>query len=122
MLLPAGSRAYSGMGGGPVWSENVIVAYMFPFLAGLRRGDNMRMAWDDLDLASEPATLVVRGGKAKKRVGILPLHDELVRELRELKPVTALPSVRVFPTAVTHATRRRDFVRACTSVQRVRLA
>ena len=72
----------------------------------------MRMTWGDLDLASEPATLTVRGGKAKKRVDTLPLHDELVRELRELKPVTALPSARVFPTAVTHATRRRDFVRA----------
>ncbi len=89
----------------PLW-------YMFPLLAGLRRGDLERMRWRDLDFDSQPPTLTIRGGKAKRRVDVLPLHAELQRELRAIKPHDALPSAPVFPTTVTHVTRRADFKRA----------
>jgi integrase/recombinase XerD len=89
----------------PLW-------YLFPLLAGLRRGDMMRMRWADLDFAGNPPTLTIRGGKARKRVDVLPLHADLVLELHSVRPRAALPSAAVFPTAVTHATRRTDFERA----------
>ena len=89
----------------PLW-------YLFPLQAGLRRGDMVRMRWSDLDLASSPATLTIRGGKARRRVDVLPLHEELVRELLSVRPRAALPSAPVFPTTVTHPTRRKDFERA----------
>ncbi len=72
----------------------------------------MRMRWADLDLAGPPPTLIIRGGKARKRVDVLPLHPDLVRELQAIRPRAALPSAAVFPSAVTHATRRMDFERA----------
>lgn len=89
----------------PLW-------YLFPLLAGLRRGDMMRMPWADLDLDADQPTLTIRGGKARKREDVLPLHPDLVRELRAIRPRTALPAAPVFPTAVTHSTRRADFRRA----------
>ncbi len=89
----------------PLW-------YLFPLLAGLRRSDMLRMRWADLALDSKPGTLTIRGGKARKRVDVLPLHPELVAELRRVKPRHALPSAPVFPTTVTHPTRRADFKRA----------
>ena len=89
----------------PLW-------YLFPLLAGLRRSDMMRMRWADLDFEASPPTLTIRGGKARKRVDVLPLHADLVLELLAVRPRTALPSAPVFPTAVTHPTRRADFKRA----------
>lgn len=86
--------------------------YLFPLLAGLRRGDLGRMCWRDVDLESTPACLTIRGGKARKRVDRLPLHAELVRELRAVRPRDVLPSARVFPALVTHTTRGKDFQRA----------
>jgi len=86
--------------------------YLFPLHAGLRRGDNMRMTWGDLDLKAKTPTLTIRGGKAKTRVDVLPLRAVLVSELKRLKPKNVLPSARVFPTAVTHATRKKDLLRA----------
>ena len=89
--------------GRPLW-------YMFALLAGLRRGDLIRLKWADVDL--ESAVITIRGGKAKRRVDRLPLHADLVKELRSLKRADVLPSARVFPEAVTNRTRRRDFERA----------
>lgn len=89
----------------PLW-------YLFPLLAGLRRGDMMRMTWGDLELKTRPATLTIRGGKARRRVDVLPLHADLVKELERIRPRTVMPSAEVFPTTVGHNTRRKDFLRA----------
>ncbi len=72
----------------------------------------MRMRWGDLDLKASTPSLTILGGKARKRVDILPLHEELVRELRAIRPGDALPSAKVFSTCVMHPTRRQDFQRA----------
>ena len=63
-------------------------------------------------LRRQPATLTIRGGKVRQPVDDLPLYEELVRELRAVRPRHALPSAPVFPTTVTHPTRRKDFERA----------
>ena len=39
-------------------------------LAGLRKGDMLRMRWRDLDLDGAPPTLTIRGGKAERRVDV----------------------------------------------------
>jgi integrase len=107
LLAAARFQAASVPGAGtrPLW-------YLLPLLAGLRRGDMQRMRWADLDLDSKIATLTIRGGKARRRVDVLPLHPDLVRELRDVQPRTALPSASVFATTVGHPTRRKDFERA----------
>lgn len=87
----------------PLW-------YLFPLLAGLRRGDMVNLTWGALDL--EGGVLTIRGGKAKHRVDRLPLHEELVAELLRVKPTHVLPSARVFPHAVANKTRQDDFKRA----------
>lgn len=89
----------------PLW-------YLLPLLAGLRRGDMVRLTWGDLDLAAKVPTLTVTGGKAKRRVDVLPLHPDLARDLAAVRPKDALPSARVFPRAVSNATRQEDFTRA----------
>ena len=72
----------------------------------------VRMRWADLRLDDTPPTVTIRGGKARKRVDVLLLHQDLVMELRSIRPRTALPSASVFPTTVGHETRRKDFDRA----------
>ena len=89
----------------PLW-------YLAPLLAGLRKGDMLRMRWRDLELESTPPTLTIRGGKAKRRVDVLPLHPDLVREFRAMRPSNVHPSAPVFPREVCNATRRQDFERA----------
>ncbi len=83
----------------PLW-------YLAPLLAGLRRGDMVRLRWRDLDLEGAPPTVTIRGGKAKKRVDVLPLHPDLRREFLAVKPAHALPAAQVFPHAISNATRR----------------
>ena len=89
----------------PLW-------YLFPLLAGLRRSDMVRLCWRDVDLHAKPPTLTICGGKARRRTDRLPLHAELVGELRAVRPGKVLPSALVFPRPVTNKTRRRDFERA----------
>ncbi len=84
--------------------------YMLPLRAGLRRSDMVRLAWRDIDLAGR--TLTVRGGKARHRVDVLPLCSELVEELCRLRPNHIIPAQRIFPSAVSNATRQADYKRA----------
>jgi hypothetical protein len=83
--------------------------YLLAHWAGLRRSELKGLKWGDLDL--ERAVLTVKEGKAH-RVDEVPLHPELVEELLRIKPSLAHPTSRVFLTAVTTQTRRRDFVKA----------
>ena len=47
----------------------------------------------------------IRDGKAK-REDVVPLHPELLAELKRIRPAGVLPSTRVFPEEVTNLTRR----------------
>jgi len=87
----------------PLW-------YLFALLAGLRRSDLERLTWGAVDL--EARRLTIRGGKAKRRVDELPLHPELVKEIRSTRPRNVLPAARVFPKPVSNGTRQKDFKEA----------
>ncbi|MCP3981429.1 MAG: tyrosine-type recombinase/integrase [bacterium] len=83
--------------------------YLCAALAGLRRGDLVRLRWADVDLKA--ATITLTHGKAK-RVDVLPLHPDLAHELEKIRPEAVEPTAPVFPTAVTTRTQQRDFLRA----------
>jgi len=83
--------------------------YLTAVLAGLRRSELTKLKWGSLDL--EEGLLTIRDGKAK-REDVVPLHPELLAELKAAKPLGAAPTDLVFPTAVTNLTRKLDFERA----------
>ncbi len=84
--------------------------YLAAALAGLRRGDLMRLSWADIDF--ENGSITISEGKAK-RTDILPVHPQLASELRRLHAERLpMPTAKVFPTAVTAATVAKDFLRA----------
>ncbi len=83
--------------------------YLTAGLAGLRRSELIRLTWSSVDL--EQGRLTIRDGKAK-REDVLPLHPELLEELKRMRPADATASMRVFPEEVTNLTRKKDFERA----------
>lgn len=83
--------------------------YLTAVLSGLRRGELIRLTWASVDL--DQGVFTIRDGKAK-REDIVPLHPELLAELKRIRPQHAQPSDRVFPTEVTNLTRKLDFERA----------
>jgi integrase len=83
--------------------------YLTAALAGLRRSELIRLTWASVNFDDE--VLTIRDGKAK-REDLVPLHPELLEELKRIRPADALPSTRVFPEAVTNRTRTEDFRRA----------
>jgi integrase len=83
--------------------------YLGAVLAGLRRSELTKLTWASVDL--EAGLLTIRDGKAK-REDVVPLHPELLAELKAGRPADAKPTDRVFPTAVTNLTRKHDFTRA----------
>jgi integrase len=83
--------------------------YLFALWGGLRRGELGRVTWGDLDL--KRAVLRMSKGKAK-RLDEVPIHPDLLAELKRIRPLDVLPSARVFPTSVTNDTRRKDWKRA----------
>jgi len=86
------------------------VWYLAAALAGLRRGDLVRLTWSDIDF--DQRVITIRGGKAK-RVDQVPMHPQLEEALRErLREARALPRAKVFSSAVTSRTQLLDFLRA----------
>lgn len=83
--------------------------YLTAALAGLRRSELIRLTWGSVNL--DDGVLVIRDGKAK-REDLVPLHPELLDELKRIKPKDAAPSTRVFAEEVTNLTRQKDFERA----------
>lgn len=83
--------------------------YMLALWAGLRLSELKVATWGDVDFRR--GVLVVRHGKAN-RVDEVPIHPELAPELLRARPQDFQRTARIFPTAVTNATRRKDFVRA----------
>jgi integrase len=83
--------------------------YLTAALAGLRRSELIRLTWASVNF--DDGVLTIRDGKAK-REDLVPLHPELLEELKRIYPTNAQPSTRVFPEEVTNRTRTEDFKRA----------
>jgi integrase len=83
--------------------------YLAALLAGLRKGDLIRLTWGNVDF--EKRRLTILNGKGSAR-DVLPLHPQLAEELARIRPAAALPMARVFPIQVRDLTRQRDFVLA----------
>ncbi len=83
--------------------------YLMALWGGLRRSELVKITWGDIDL--ERNLLTIRVGKAH-REDVVPLHPELMSELRRIRPSNAQPKDRIFPEEVTNKTRRLDFERA----------
>ncbi|MBL8964600.1 MAG: site-specific integrase [Phycisphaeraceae bacterium] len=84
--------------------------YLAAALAGLRKGDMMRLTWADVDF--EAATLTLRHGKAR-RVDVIPMHPQLAEALKaRLRAFPAVPTARVWSDTVGDVTRLKDFLRA----------
>ena len=83
--------------------------YLTAVLGGLRRSELIRLTWASVDL--DEGVFIIRDGKAK-REDVVPLHPELLAELKRIRPADAKATDRVFPTEVTNLTRKLDFERA----------
>jgi integrase len=84
--------------------------YMAAAMAGLRRGDLLKLTWSDVDF--DAGVITIRGGKAK-RVDQIPMHPQLLEVLRaRLRTFPAMPKARVFSSGVTSRTQLNDFLRA----------
>lgn len=94
--------------------------YACAAIAGLRKSDLQRLRWCDIDFEGNLITIFdgkrqrkARSAGREVRPDVIPLHPELAVILRTHRArAMALPQGPVFPTTVTDATRRRDFVRA----------
>ncbi len=83
--------------------------YLAALLAGLRKGDLIRLRWGDLDL--DAGTVTIREGKAK-RADVLPLHPQLIDTFRARLTHQPKPTDLVFPVPVADAVRKADYARA----------
>lgn len=83
--------------------------YALAVMAGLRLGEIRRLMWGDIDL--DGAVLVVREGK-NGHDDEVPLHPELVRELRAVRPLGARSVDPVCARNLNQRQRVRDFERA----------
>jgi integrase len=83
--------------------------YLFALWAGLRRGEMGRITWGDVDL--QRGVLRMSKGKAK-RLDEVPLHPDLLAELRRVRGLGGFSSGRIFPSVPTNETRTKDYNRA----------
>ena len=83
--------------------------YLMALHAGLRLSELKKITWGGVNFTRNVLTISM--GKAR-RVDEVPLHPDLRAELTRSKPAGALPTDRVFPTAVTNITRHRDYAAA----------
>ena len=73
------------------------IGYLFAVHTGLHRNELKTLIWRDVRLDAPNPYVVVQPKNAKNRKGEpLPLHTELITELRAVKPLTAMPNDLVF--------------------------
>lgn len=72
--------------------------YLFAMLTGLRRAEIDALLWHDLRLDLAEPFVAVRSSTTKNaKLAAIPLRDDLVAELKRLRPGDAEPADRVFP-------------------------
>ena len=78
-----------------------LLAYFLAAHAGLRRAEADKLRWADVQLEAAEPFLVVRAENAKnRREQAVPLHPELLAELKRRKPTDAKPGDLVLPDGV----------------------
>jgi integrase len=85
------------------WDDDTRLMLGLAAYAGLRRTEIANLSWDDVDLSSTPAQLVVRNGKGKKD-RVVPIHPALVVLMRGRRRVG--PVFRLGPAAVAGRIKR----------------
>ncbi len=71
--------------------------YLVALMTGLRRNELKELRWSDVDLDSARPVLRVRASTTKnKKAAVIPLRDDLVVELRAIRPASMGPDRRVF--------------------------
>ena len=64
------------------------IGYLFAVHTGLRRSELRALTWADINLDTERPSVSILARTAKNRRAVtLPLHPELVAELRAIKPL-----------------------------------
>ncbi len=87
--------------------------YLTAMYTGLRRGELRQLQWGDLRLDAERPHVHLRAKTTKNRKAeSIPLHPELVAELRAARPPGGGAGSAVFARIPTNKTRRRDYERA----------
>jgi integrase len=72
------------------------IGYLLAVHTGLRRSELSSLKWSDLELDSgQPSVALSATITKNKKAAILPLHPQLVAELRNVKPLDAKPSDKV---------------------------
>lgn len=95
----------------PQGGEARAAVYVTAANTGLRRGELGALTWGDVDL--DEGVLTVRASIAKsKKAAHLPLHPDVIRELRNIRPTNARKGDRVFAAIPRDKTVRRDLERA----------
>jgi integrase len=71
--------------------------YLTAVFTGLRRGELAALEWDDVDLDAERPFLKARASTTKNhKEAVIGLHQDVVAELRSIRPRRPTPSQRVF--------------------------
>jgi integrase len=85
--------------------------YLVAARTGLRRSEMAKLTWGDADLERAAVEIRVGVGKAA-RDDLIPLHPQVVRLLRDLRPAHPTATSRVFWTMPTIKTFYQDLDRA----------
>ena len=86
------------------------VAYLFAILTGARRGEMRQLQWGDVHLDASNPFVELRASTTKNgKRAILSLRDDLVAELRNLKPSAPEPMAPVFKGVMEPRKMRRFY-------------
>ena len=73
------------------------VIYLTAVFTGLRRGELAALEWDDIDLDAERPFLKARASTTKNhKEAVIGLHQDVVAELRLIRPRPPAPNQRIF--------------------------
>jgi len=88
--------------------------YLTAVFTGLRRGELAALEWDDVDLDAERPFLKARASTTKNRKdAVIGLHQDVVAELRLIRPRRPAPNQRIFEGLMPRIKRfRADLKRA----------
>jgi integrase len=88
--------------------------YLTAALTGMRRAELEKLQWRDVHLEAEEPFLNVRGSTTKNaKQFAISLHDDVIKALRELRPVDVDPTAKVFAGLIPRMDRyRKDLAAA----------